>query len=116
IEAHPARLARRPVLERLPFAGWRHEAAHRWLVHHAGVVVLEPVVEPAQRLLVVLVDRAVEVDRRADHHLLRTLPLLPGGERAGEMQAVDAPAAAEVGRDRGAIVPCAPLAPEGSVE
>src|SRR5215510_5785522 len=74
IECRPTRLARRPVVERFPLAGGRDEAADWWLVHDAVVDAFEPVIEPAQRFVLILINWPVEINRRADDHFFRPLP------------------------------------------
>ena len=56
----------------------------------------QPVVEPAQGLLVHLVERPVQVQRRPDDQLLRALPVTEAAERGRQVQAVQPPAGAEV--------------------
>src|SRR4029450_4813204 len=94
----------------------RNDTAGRRLVHAAIVDAFKPVVEPAQRFVLILVYGAIEIDCRADDHLLGALPILPGGKRAGEVKTVVTPAGAEVSGNRRLRVLRAVLTPKRSVE
>src|SRR5262249_56724638 len=82
----------------------------------AVIDAFEPVIEPAQRLVLILVYRAIEIDSGSDDHFLRTPPILPGGKRAGQMKTVVAPASAEVSRNVSFSILRAVFTPKRSVE
>src|SRR5262245_64484705 len=73
-------------------------------------------IEPAQRLVLILVDRTIEIDGRSNDHFFRAPPIPPGGERAGQMKTVVAPAGAEVSRNGSLGILRAVLTPKRSVE
>src|SRR6185295_3671554 len=77
VKRRPARLGRWPISQISPFTGWRDEAADRRLVHNAGVYTLEPIIEPAQRFVLVLIHRTVEINSRTDHHFFWPAPFFP---------------------------------------
>src|SRR6185436_19636835 len=81
-----------------------------------GLHAFEPEVEPAQRLVLILINRAVEINPGTDHHLFGTAPVFPGGKRTGKVQTVVAPACAEIRGNRRFFILRAVLAPERPVE
>ena len=71
---------------------------HRRLVHDAVLDALQPVIEPAQGFVVVLVAGPVEIDRRPDREALRAFPLFIGAHVSGQVQAEHAPVGAQIRR------------------
>src|SRR5207237_10882199 len=78
VKWRPARLRQRPVVRFHPLAAAAIEKnLHARLVYDSGVVALEPVIEPSERFVVILVYGAIEIDRWTDRELFRSLPRLP---------------------------------------
>lgn len=96
VEFRPLRFRQRPFLGLLPLARILDEKLHRRLVHDAGIDALQPVVEPAQGLVGVLVHRPVEIVRRPDGQPARPRPVLERLDIARQVQTVHPPAAAEI--------------------
>src|SRR6516162_8004424 len=97
VEWSPFCLWQRPFLRMLPLICSHHIGADRRLLHDPGLDPLEPMVEPTERLVLELIDRAFEIGRRRHDHLLRTPHPLPAAERAGQVKTIDAPVTANIG-------------------
>src|SRR5262245_3041859 len=94
VERRPACFRQRPGFGGLPPTRPLDEEMNGRLVQHSGINSLEPVIEPAQRLICVLVERAIEIDRRTYRHLLRPFPFLECADVALQVEAIETPVVA----------------------
>ena len=71
VELAPLRLGKRPVGAGAPFVGAHQPVAHRRLVHDSVVDALQPVVVPADDLVVILVEGSFQMRRSGEDELAR---------------------------------------------
>src|SRR5262245_45721054 len=103
VERRPARFRQRPGFCGLPSARPLDEEMNRGLLQYSGIDSLEPVIEPAQRFIGVLVQRAIEVDGRTNRHLLRSFPFLECADVARQVEAIETPVGTDIGRHLSAV-------------
>src|SRR5438445_13617368 len=72
----PLRLRQWPIRSGPPFVGAHQPVAHRRLVHDAGVLPLQPMVVPADDLVVKLMERPLEMGRAGKEKLLWLVDVL----------------------------------------
>ena len=71
VKLAPLRFRQRPILAGAPLIGAHHPDFDRRLVEDPGVLALEPVVVPAQDLIVEGMERPLQMRRPGDEELLR---------------------------------------------
>ena len=72
----PLRLRQRPIRPGSPLVGAHEPVAHRRFVHNAGVLPLQPMVIPPDDLVVVLMERPLQVSRSGKQQLLWRIDVL----------------------------------------
>src|SRR5580700_5591163 len=72
---------------------------NRGFLDNSRVDSLQPVIEPAERLVRVLIQWPVQVNWRADAQFFRALPFFDGANVTRQMEAVDSPIAAKISGD-----------------
>ena len=72
----PLRLWQRPIGSGSPLVGSHEPVAHRRLIHNAGVLPLQPVIVPPDDLVVILVERPLEVRWPSEDQLFRRIDVL----------------------------------------
>src|ERR1700689_2146359 len=72
----PPRLRQRPIRSGPPLVGAHEPVAHRRIVHDAGILSLQPMIVPADDLVVVLMEWPLEVSRPGKQQLLRCIDIL----------------------------------------
>src|ERR1700745_1956025 len=72
----PLRLWQRPIRSGPPLVGAHQPVTHRRLVHDGGVLPLQPMVIPADDLVVVLMEWPLEVGWSGEKQLLRRFDVL----------------------------------------
>src|ERR1700729_1725025 len=72
----PLRLRQRPIRSGPPLVGSHKPVTHRRLVHDTGVLSLQPMVVPADNLIVVLIEWPLQVSRPSKQQLLWRIDIL----------------------------------------
>src|ERR1700722_20071443 len=72
----PPRLRQRPIRSGPPLVGAHEPVAHRRIVHDAGVLTLQPMIVPADDLVVVLMEWPLQVSRPGKQQLLWRIDIL----------------------------------------
>src|ERR1700724_2763426 len=72
----PLRLRQRPIRSGPPLVGAHQPVTHRRLVHDAGVLPLQPMVIPADDLVVELMEWPLQVSWPGKQQLLRRIDIL----------------------------------------
>src|ERR1700730_17240930 len=96
----PLRLRQRPVGSGSPLVGSHEPVAHRRFVHDAGVLPLQPMVIPADDLIVVLMEWPLQVSRASKQQLLWRIDILKVVLRAQPMELVSVGISSGAGIER----------------